>query len=160
MRLRPRVRPGGRVALLVFVKEGRRNSFHAHHDSLAGHVLDVRCDEVFHEQLGGWVERRLKLTPRGYLMTRLRFEKAETYAPSGVALTTLAALRRSRVRARFARLRLRVLPRGLRGDRGDRRRWPPLAWSYGATMKRSTTTSASSGPSCCRSRLAVTRPSG
>ena len=76
------VTAGHELSLLVFIKEGRRTSFHTHHESLAGHVLDVDVDAVLREQKDAWVERRLKLTPRGYLLTRLRFEATAAYAPA------------------------------------------------------------------------------
>ena len=59
------------IHLLLFIKESRRSSFHTHHDSLAGHVFDVSLRDL---QLGGWCERCLKLTPRGCLMMKLRYE--------------------------------------------------------------------------------------
>lgn len=155
---RSMVRPGGRVALLVFVKEGRRNSFHAHHDSLAGHVLDVSCDEVFHEQLGGWVERRLKLTPRGYLMTRLRFEKAETYAPSGVALEgPLTALERH-VRESSPRNRDRVDEAAFRSKRRTSSR--ASSSSVASSTRGSITSADGSTPKSGENVLFVTEPSG
>ena len=65
------------LRLLVFIKESRRQSFHTHHDSLAGHVLDVPLASIEAAQAAGWVEKRLKLTPRGYLVARLRYEAGD-----------------------------------------------------------------------------------
>ena len=62
---------------LLFIKESRRQSFHTHHDSLAGHVLDVPLASIEAAQAAGWVEKRLKLTPRGYLVARLRYEAGD-----------------------------------------------------------------------------------
>jgi hypothetical protein len=90
-----------RVQVLIFVKDSRRRiTMHTHMPSLAGHVLDLNLDAIVAEQKRGWVSRRLKLSPRGYLTAKLRFEDAATgeaaepaaedYAkPNGAPLTAL-----------------------------------------------------------------------